>query len=78
MLDEKLTAAGGALVVRHNGGDLAINDKVDEKRFPAQRSYSIEVIIEFTQAALEGGGLGKMAEMAGNTEIVGVGEIRTG
>ena len=68
LLDEKLAASGGALVVGEDVRDLAAGEDVDEERLAPQRSHGVVGFPGLAKRALDGGDLGDMAERSGHSE----------
>ena len=78
LLDEELAAAGGAFVVREHMGDPALREDVNQKGLPAEGDHGVESTRRVPQPPLDGGDFGKVPEVAGNAEGLGLDESGSG
>ncbi len=74
-MHEEFTAARRTLVVRQDIGYSSTGERIDQKRFAAQRCHGVKLAVcafaHFAESALDCGKLRDVAEMTGHAEILG-------
>lgn len=59
-------------------GDSPVQEEIDEEAFAAERRDRIECTVHLTKCPLNCRHSGNMPELTGHTEILRIGELRTG